>query len=181
MQPLISSLPSKLIYSLQLLNGNPRSKNPPLHRNNTQYSKLSATVTPITLNPKKLRREPGRQEERGGRAHLTKAVKPGFLSWRFDAALNPKWSQSIIIIIIIKSQNPVFSEPKKCLITEAFVNTRYKKKFFNLPSSPSPTGNRLPNPVPANTRWCRTDDVCCSLSVFSSAPLPLTLGQKVPF
>jgi hypothetical protein len=61
-----------------------------------------------------LRREPRRQEEGGGRAHLPKAVKPGFLSWRLDAALNPEWSQSIVIII--KSQNPVFSEPKKSLI-----------------------------------------------------------------
>jgi hypothetical protein len=119
MQPLIPSLPSKLIDSLQLLNGNPRSKNPPLHLKNTHYSKLSATVTPMTLNPKKLRREPGRQEEGGGRAHLPKAVKPGFLNWRLDAALNPKWSQSIMIII--KPQNPVFSEPKKSPITEAFV------------------------------------------------------------
>jgi hypothetical protein len=52
-------------------------------------------------------------------APSSKAVKPGFLSWRLDAALNPKWSQSIMIII--KPQNPVFSEPKKSPITEAFV------------------------------------------------------------
>jgi hypothetical protein len=104
-------------------------KNPPLPRNNTHYLKLSATVTPITLNPKKLRREPGRQKEGGGRAHLPKAVKPGFLSWRLDTALNPKWSQSIIIIII-KSQNPVFSEPKKipdygsiCFVNGSFATT----------------------------------------------------------
>jgi len=115
MQPQIPSLPSKLIYSLQLLNGNPRSKNPPLHRNNNTLVKTVSHCHTHNPKPKKIeKRTPNTGGGGGGRAHLPKAVKPGFLSWRLDAALNPKWSQSIVIII--KSQNPVFSEPKKSLI-----------------------------------------------------------------